>query len=258
MLPPNKVPPEGEWQAAFSIKLKPNLPIGTRINNQADIVFDFNPSILTPLITHIIGAPLISSSKKTLNFGQTELNQTLTEKVWLKNIGDIPLKLENIPNPNNQFRIVEDNCSGKLIQPKDSLLLILEFTPDSSAYFIDTMYVPSSDLSNYPYEIIMTGYGPGVSVSESQLDSSEKIIYWCVPNPFEEQTKIFYILCSSNNVTIDIYNSLGERITTLVDEWNEAGSHIATFETGNLPQGMYFYTIRIGERIESGKLILVR
>jgi hypothetical protein len=78
------------------------------------------------------------------------------------------------------------------------------------------------------------------------------------PNPFSESITINYKVSFPGIVKIHIYNSLGEKITTLIDEWQDAGSHRATFEAGNLPQGMYYYTIRIGERIESGKMMLIR
>jgi hypothetical protein len=78
------------------------------------------------------------------------------------------------------------------------------------------------------------------------------------PNPFSSSTVINYQLPAAGNVKLDIYNSLGSKITTLVDEFQEAGSHRATFEAGNLSKGLYYYIIHIGERMESGKLLLYK
>lgn len=47
-LPPNTLPPAGDGGVAFSVKAKPLLPSGTQICNDADIVFDTNPAIVTP------------------------------------------------------------------------------------------------------------------------------------------------------------------------------------------------------------------
>jgi|DewCreStandDraft_4_1066084.scaffolds.fasta_scaffold00022_39 hypothetical protein len=77
-------------------------------------------------------------------------------------------------------------------------------------------------------------------------------------NPTSNFLTLNYELLLPDNVKLDIYNSLGEKITTLVDEWQEAGSHSAVFEASNLPQGVYYYTIQIGERAESNKLLLVK
>jgi hypothetical protein len=78
------------------------------------------------------------------------------------------------------------------------------------------------------------------------------------PNPFSESTVISYQLSEAGKVKIEIYNSIGEKITTLVDEFQDAESHNAVFEAGKLPQGMYYYRMQIGERIENGKLMLVK
>ena len=80
------------------------------------------------------------------------------------------------------------------------------------------------------------------------------------PHPFSSSTKFNYQLSEPNRVKIDIYNSLGEKITTLVDEWQEAGRHNCELRIENyeLSAGMYYYTIRIGERIGSGKLLLIK
>jgi hypothetical protein len=78
------------------------------------------------------------------------------------------------------------------------------------------------------------------------------------PNPFKQSTLINYFLLVPDRVIIDIYNSLGSKITTLVDEYQETGSHSAIFEADNLYQGLYYYTIQIGERIESSKMLLIK
>lgn len=82
------------------------------------------------------------------------------------------------------------------------------------------------------------------------------------PNPFSESTTINYELQTADRVKIDIFNSLGEKITTLVDEWQEAGRHNTVFGVGAihelpLQSGMYYYRIQIGERVENGKLLLI-
>jgi hypothetical protein len=87
------------------------------------------------------------------------------------------------------------------------------------------------------------------------------------PNPFSESTTINYELQTAGRVRIDIFNSLGEKITTLVDEWQEAGRHNCevtdVLHLGGgvhlgMAAGMYYYRLQIGDRIESGKLLLIR
>ena len=80
------------------------------------------------------------------------------------------------------------------------------------------------------------------------------------PNPFSESTSINYELQTPGRVKIDIFNSLGEKITTLVDEWQEAGKYNYELRIKNyeLSAGMYYYRMQIGNRFESGKLLLIK
>ncbi|MBI3195314.1 MAG: T9SS type A sorting domain-containing protein [Ignavibacteriae bacterium] len=96
------------------------------------------------------------------------------------------------------------------------------------------------------------------------------------PNPFNPSTVISYQLpvgrfaessgrdgVSTYNVTIKVYNVLGEEVATLVDEVQEAGYKSiewnATDKNGHpLSSGIYFYTMRAGEFTNTRKLILIR
>ncbi|MFH1049596.1 MAG: T9SS type A sorting domain-containing protein [bacterium] len=75
------------------------------------------------------------------------------------------------------------------------------------------------------------------------------------PNPFINSITLSYNLAVPSNVKINIFNNLGNIITTVDEGSINTGRHQATFEVSNLPAGIYYYTIRIGERIENGKFI---
>ena len=78
------------------------------------------------------------------------------------------------------------------------------------------------------------------------------------PNPFVNSTTIKYNLFEPSNVKIEIYNTLGNKITILVNEYKDVGEHQVIFNADNLPQGIYYYTIQIGKQIKSRKLLLVK
>jgi hypothetical protein len=80
------------------------------------------------------------------------------------------------------------------------------------------------------------------------------------PNPFSKSTAINYELQTPDRVRIDIFNSLGKKISTLVDKWQEAGKYnyellITNYE---LSSGLFYFRIQIGNSITSGKLILLK
>ncbi|QQS35730.1 MAG: T9SS type A sorting domain-containing protein [Ignavibacteriales bacterium] len=64
------------------------------------------------------------------------------------------------------------------------------------------------------------------------------------PNPFNPSTTISWQLAVQSRVTIKLFNSLGQEISTLVDEVQEADKHSLQFNAGSdLPSGIYFYRI---------------
>ncbi len=82
------------------------------------------------------------------------------------------------------------------------------------------------------------------------------------PNPFNPATTIGYSIPKESFVTLEIFNLLGEKITTLVNETKTPGTYNIRFEAklnGNdLPDGIYFYRLQADNLIQSKKMILLR
>lgn len=78
------------------------------------------------------------------------------------------------------------------------------------------------------------------------------------PNPFNPKTNIVYELPVAQNVSISVFNSLGEKISTLVNEFKEPGRYTVEFDGTNLSSGVYFYYLEAGEYIKTKKMILLK
>jgi hypothetical protein len=78
------------------------------------------------------------------------------------------------------------------------------------------------------------------------------------PNPFNPSTKINYSLPVEGFVTLDIYNSIGQKVATLVNETKTAGTYAVDFNASNLTSGIYFYKISSGNFTETKKMILLK
>lgn len=78
------------------------------------------------------------------------------------------------------------------------------------------------------------------------------------PNPFNPSTKIEYKIQEAGLVSLKVYDVLGKEVANLVNEAKAVGNHNVTFEAGNLPSGIYFYTIKAGKFINTKKMILVK
>jgi hypothetical protein len=83
------------------------------------------------------------------------------------------------------------------------------------------------------------------------------------PNPFNPSTKIKYSIPSSSQVTIKVFDVLGNEIETLVNEEKPAGIYEVEFnshsgEVRNLPSGVYFYQLKAGSFVETKKMVLMK
>ena len=76
------------------------------------------------------------------------------------------------------------------------------------------------------------------------------------PNPFNCSTKIRFDLPRSENVQLKIFNINGRLIETLIDSKRKAGTHELNWITHDLPTGIYFCQLKVGDRIDTRKLIL--
>ena len=79
------------------------------------------------------------------------------------------------------------------------------------------------------------------------------------PNPFNPLTRIQFTINSDQFVSLNIFNSLGEKITVLINENLKSGLHSKLFTVDPaLPSGVYFYQLIIGSFTATKKMILLR
>lgn len=78
------------------------------------------------------------------------------------------------------------------------------------------------------------------------------------PNPFNPSTKISYSLPEASDVTLKIFNSLGEEVATLVNQKQEVGRYELNFNSTGLASGMYLYKIQAGSFTQTKKMILMK
>lgn len=67
------------------------------------------------------------------------------------------------------------------------------------------------------------------------------------PNPFNPSTKINFSLAKSGNVKIEVFDILGTKVKTLVDEYKNSGNYTIDFKAENLSSGIYIYRIQSNE-----------
>lgn len=78
------------------------------------------------------------------------------------------------------------------------------------------------------------------------------------PNPFNPRTTIDYDLAESSNIQLRIYNTSGQLVQTLYDGPQSAGVHSITWNANALSSGVYFYSLKVGNKNEIKKATLLK
>ncbi len=83
-------------------------------------------------------------------------------------------------------------------------------------------------------------------------------IYQNYPNPFNPVTTFKFYLPKVGKVRIDIFNILGQRVETVLNDQRRAGLHTVTWDAGKRASGIYFYRIQYNGQIKIKKLAVVK
>ena len=78
------------------------------------------------------------------------------------------------------------------------------------------------------------------------------------PNPFNPTTQIRFQLKNQEEVTLKVYNMLGQEVATLLNETMSAGVYELNFDASQLTSGVYVYTIKAGSFYDSKKMTLLK
>jgi hypothetical protein len=78
------------------------------------------------------------------------------------------------------------------------------------------------------------------------------------PNPVATTATFTYVLPEAVWVRLEVYDVLGRRVATLVDEQQAAGTHRVVFNTQQLAGGAYFYQLQAGSHQSAGKMVVMR
>ncbi len=152
----------------------------------------------------------------------------------------------------------------------------LAVTLDGTVHTIaeDFQIVDVNDLDNDGFEDIIglstvdssvVVYGILKPTSVSDYDPSEIHfrLFQNYPNPFNPSTVITYSVAQSGEVTLRIFNTLGQVVRTLVNERKPAGEYSLTWDGRDdagqlLSSGPYFYRLKVGEAVETRRMLFLK
>jgi len=78
------------------------------------------------------------------------------------------------------------------------------------------------------------------------------------PNPFNPSTRIIYQVAAATNVKLEVFDMLGRKVATLVNERKDAGEYSVNFNASGLSSGVYFYRLQTDKFTQTKKMILMK
>ena len=102
--------------------------------------------------------------------------------------------------------------------------------------------------------------GGQITGIDDEIDNlvEEFVLSQNYPNPFNPSTNISYQLPENGYVVLKVFNSLGQEVSILVNEYKQPGLYTVEFRAENLPTGVYLYTIKVNNFLSSKKMLLVK
>jgi len=178
--------------------------------------------------------------------------------VWSPREGSrLLFKIENSENPEQYYEV------NQTIPENDEWVELTYDLSGANAGFsydrIALIFDPqsegdgSSDFTWYYDEI---GYQTEPSDNDELL--SGFILYQNYPNPFNPTTKITYYLPEATDISLTVYNMMGQRVATLEEGLRNAGQHTTTFDASNLASGTYLYRLTADSFVKANRMIFVK
>ncbi len=146
-----------------------------------------------------------------------------------------------------------------------------EVPTDGTYYFLvigqDAYVPPRNDDSNrirdpargeYKFQITRLNGGIVLSNNEDVELAYEFDLEQNYPNPFNPSTNIQYSLNKTAEVSLTVYNILGQRVATLVNTRQIAGAYTVNFDASNLASGVYIYRLQAGNQVKTNKMLLIK
>ena len=129
----------------------------------------------------------------------------------------------------------------------------------SSELKIDTMLFNQGS----PVAVIQNGSVSVIAVDIDERDGTNGLVRSFslsqnYPNPFNPETVIRYSIPKAEEVSLVVYNLIGEEVTHLIGETQQAGYYKVTWDASNAASGIYLYRLQAGNFIQTKKMILMK
>lgn len=185
----------------------------------------------------------------------TNLNSTQTKIEWKT----------TVPSSGFIFYAENDTTNGYPLEAMEQTgnflvhSLTLENLIKGSTYYfiIDQNDSVGNNIRSIPFKFVS---GELVGIKENENMPTEFSLAQNYPNPFNPETSIRYSLVSSQNVSLKVFDALGNEVAELVNEYRQPGTYKIDFSAAalKLSSGVYFYVIKTDNDFLTRKMLLMK
>lgn len=175
----------------------------------------------------------------------------------------------DVPVPDNNLRAARNsrNLMGFNVYRDDQMInteLVedLEYLDEgleegTYVYYVTAVYTQGESEPSNEVTVVI------VSVNDETAIPLVTALQRNYPNPFNPETTIAFSLKEDDFVTIEVYNSRGQKVRTLVNEFREAGNHQVLWNgrdenSREVASGVYFYRMKSGRYTSTGKMLMMK
>ena len=151
------------------------------------------------------------------------------------------------------------SISSELITGKISGDTLWLFSVADSNGMTDVVVIATDDSSASASDSFKVTIVPGVGIDDELAGIPEEYdLYQNYPNPFNPKTVIEYSIPKAQNVSLAVYNLIGEEIARLVYERKPAGNYTIEWDASSFASGIYFYRLQTGDFVQTRKMLLLK
>ncbi len=167
-------------------------------------------------------------------------NLSIPLKIRNKNSNTIELSINYSDNLNDRFYAIYNPQDNSKINLNNNQIINLELLSTEQDY------------------LLLIGTSEFVESFQKDLLPNNLELYQNYPNPFNPETVIQFDLPKSGFVNITVFNSIGQKISELVNGFITEGKHSVSFKSNNLSSGNYFYQLKTENSVITKKMVLLQ
>lgn len=183
-------------------------------------------------------APVFTTNTTQINLVSVQVGTTKIDSIIITNTGNALLRIDSTLWQNSDIVISPTSAT---VYPMETIRVNIYFTPQSPGT-LNTYIIFYSNSGSSPDSIQVIADIVTEAESENEIPNNFSL-YQNHPNPFNPETEIKFDVPQSTHLKLEIFNILGQKVVTLIDNFYEAGRYNYKWNAAGFSSGIYFYRI---------------